>query len=236
MPAAATAPSPGPSFDCARAGTRVERAICADADLAAADRRLADLYRRQLATGDAAQLRRDQQDWLRQRNRCESEPNGGSRLRDCIATAIAQRTAVLEPPAPRRPAAVPFAYPAWEVTVTGERCAVARMGPRGRRLAIERDRSAPGDAAGVLRFIPGPDDRDLVRPGERVVFLADQQRIAAIVRDGDIFGAPGQEAAAAQAVAQARTLTVVRMLDSLLEVPLDGLGPALAEMRARCRD
>lgn len=119
--------------------------------------------------------------------------------------------------------------------MTGERCIVTRTGPRGRRLAIERDRSAPGDAAGVLRFTPGPADQDLVRPGERVVFLADQQRLAAIVRDGGILGSPGREAATARALAQARTLTVVRMLDSLLEVPLDGLDGALAEMRARCR-
>lgn len=213
----------------------MERAICADAGLAAADRRLAELYRRQLATGDAAQLRRDQQDWLRQRNRCESEPDGSSRLRDCVAAAIAQRTAVLDPPPRPRPAAAPFAYPAWEVTVTRENCAVARTGPRGRRLAIERRRSASDDAPGVLRFTPGPTDEDLVRPGERVVFLADQQRLAAVVRDGGIVGTPGQEAAAAQALAQARTLTVVRMLDSLLEVPLDGLEAALAKMRERCR-
>ena len=172
---------------------------------------------------------------MRQRNRCESEPDNSGRLRDCIAAAIAQRTAVLDPQPRPRPVAAPFAYPAWEVTVTGERCAVARTGPRGRRLAIERSRAAPDDAPGLLRFIPGPNDEDLVRPGERVVFLADQQRLAALVRDGAIVGAPGQEAAAARAVAQARTLNVVRMLDSLLEVPLDGLDAALAEMRARCR-
>ena len=34
----------GPSFDCARASTRVEDMLCTDADLAAHDRRAAALY------------------------------------------------------------------------------------------------------------------------------------------------------------------------------------------------
>ena len=38
-----------PSFDCARAGSAVEKSICAHDDLARMDRQLADLYRRSLA-------------------------------------------------------------------------------------------------------------------------------------------------------------------------------------------
>ncbi len=54
-----------PSFDCARASTRVERLICADEELAHADVRMADLYRRRLSSpaGDADLLRTGQVTW-----------------------------------------------------------------------------------------------------------------------------------------------------------------------------
>ena len=86
----AAAPSPG--FDCQQAEKVVEHWICASPALMQADQRLNDTYRAALAKpdGDAAlaALRVDQQRWLRQRNRCESQ--------DCVAAAYAQRTVELQ--------------------------------------------------------------------------------------------------------------------------------------------
>ncbi len=222
----------------------METAICADAGLADADRRMSDLYRQRLAAAGesgAARVRQEQQAWLRRRAECERQPDAAGALRGCIAGAIAERIAALKPPdaaaAPPLPApAAPatFAYGPWQVTADADRCAVSRTGPQGRRLAIERPRDAVPGFPGTIAFHPGPRDAGLVQPGDRVVLLADLQRLPARVRDGAIVGTPGQEEAAARALAAARTLSVVRMLDRLIEVPLEGLPAAMADMRARC--
>lgn len=59
------------SFDCGRAGTRVERAVCADRDLAAADRVLADAYEsvRRRAGGRGAAIQAAQRRWVAERDR-----------------------------------------------------------------------------------------------------------------------------------------------------------------------
>jgi uncharacterized protein len=64
---------PGPSFDCTRAATPAERAICADEGLAKLDKQLAKLYAQTLvAAADAPALRRAQTRWLRERDKCSS--------------------------------------------------------------------------------------------------------------------------------------------------------------------
>lgn len=96
--ALAAAEPPAASFDCARAASASEKAICADDRLAAADRRLGQLY---------AELQRDERDrdtrrdaqraWLRQR---DSDCGGNTgclhgsyevRLRELLAQAPALR-------------------------------------------------------------------------------------------------------------------------------------------------
>ena len=59
-----------PSFDCARAGSKVEREICGEyaSDLRAADREIASLYRQ--AKEHDAGVRASQRAWLKQRNLC----------------------------------------------------------------------------------------------------------------------------------------------------------------------
>ncbi|MBW8810480.1 MAG: DUF1311 domain-containing protein [Lysobacter sp.] len=66
--AQAASPAPRPSFDCARASSQVERAICADPRLARADAELARVYRSSLAGLDApaAAALRDEQRWFLQ--------------------------------------------------------------------------------------------------------------------------------------------------------------------------
>jgi len=56
-----------PSFDCATARKPVERAICADPELASEDKSMAELFRRALEVLDATNaqaLRADQRGWL----------------------------------------------------------------------------------------------------------------------------------------------------------------------------
>lgn len=73
-PVTATAPPIAPSFDCAKAGTDVERLICSSQELARADAELAPLYRAALASAPDKQAFRDEgKDWIRLRNGCYDE-------------------------------------------------------------------------------------------------------------------------------------------------------------------
>lgn len=75
-----------PSFDCARAGTRGEIAVCSDSGLAALDVNMAAQYRRSLASASPAQrqaLQSTRDRFLAYRDRC---PN-----RQCMAEAYTGR-------------------------------------------------------------------------------------------------------------------------------------------------
>jgi uncharacterized protein YecT (DUF1311 family) len=70
---------PSPSFDCAKAKTPTEKAICGDFDLAGLDRSVAKAYRDavQSQAAAAAELRKSQAEWLKERDACASKT-------DCI--------------------------------------------------------------------------------------------------------------------------------------------------------
>ncbi len=72
------------SFDCARAGTSIEKMICADPELSALDGSLALRYKKVLeAARSPSVLREEQRLWLREvRNRCIDVP--------CLRTAYMQ--------------------------------------------------------------------------------------------------------------------------------------------------
>lgn len=87
---ASLAHAAGPSFDCTRVTSRVNRMICASPELSALDRQLADHYRVLLAQSgsEAAALRREQAQWLHEvRDPCRDVA--------CIAQAYAVWDAVL---------------------------------------------------------------------------------------------------------------------------------------------
>lgn len=81
----------GPSYDCARAATSVEKTICLpdNSDLADADRTLASIY------GEVRQSRpeavADQRQWLKQRDACMAKEFPS----DCLRTAYSERRGVL---------------------------------------------------------------------------------------------------------------------------------------------
>lgn len=65
--------SDGPSFECKRARTSVDKTICADAQLAALDRQLADLLAHALErSSEPGEIKRAQRQWLRERNACKA--------------------------------------------------------------------------------------------------------------------------------------------------------------------
>jgi uncharacterized protein YecT (DUF1311 family) len=82
-------PPPGASFDCKKAATRVEKLICADAELSALDGKLAQAYRRAVSISPRPDsLRSDQATWLaRERGACKDAP--------CIRKAYGARLAAL---------------------------------------------------------------------------------------------------------------------------------------------
>lgn len=81
-----------PTFDCAKAEWKVEKLVCQDGNLARMDREVERLYRLALrgshmTTTRAAELRRDQKNWVRDRNECWK----GIDLRQCTMTSYARR-------------------------------------------------------------------------------------------------------------------------------------------------
>ena len=86
-----------PGFDCARASTPIERAVCSNAELVAADRAMAQAYAGLLAKlgGPAREhLMADQARWLANRERaCVGEP---ADVEDCLAARYRDRTSLLK--------------------------------------------------------------------------------------------------------------------------------------------
>lgn len=88
---------PAQAFDCAKATTEVERAICADPDLVALDARVAAAYDAVKALSSADQrimLEKAQLRWIARRGKTCPEAEEG--LPACIANMIRDRLALLE--------------------------------------------------------------------------------------------------------------------------------------------
>jgi len=81
------------SFDCKKAGTVVEKAICNNVQVSEADGKLGDIYsqlKKSLSKAEFKQLKVDQRDWLKKRNTC-----GGDTL--CLMQMYEQRISELSP-------------------------------------------------------------------------------------------------------------------------------------------
>lgn len=249
---APAAAADGPSFDCAKATTRVERAICATPALAALDREIAGhiVGRLRGASPERAEaVRREQRAWLRSRNECERHAAGGNEIGLCLQVAMTARAVALRPPAPASPPQAPAAAPVpprearppiaagpWSVVEADGSCAIERAAAAGRRLLVERRRDAPAADPGAIAFLPGPRDAGLIEPGDRVVLIVDQERLPAAVSGEPlrIVVAPAHAASAMRALARGRELIVVRQIDTLLRVPLDGFPAAFRDLAGRC--
>ena len=90
--AAFNSPALGASFDCAKAGTAVEKTICGDAELSSLDEHLGRYYVVALeqAGAGAACLKSDQRSWVKTiRNPCGADAQ-------CLSAAYLQRLAALD--------------------------------------------------------------------------------------------------------------------------------------------
>lgn len=74
------------SFDCTKAATQVEKAICTNSLLSELDTRMANAY--DLARWRIPEVKQEQRNWLAQRNTCTSD--------DCLAAAYQGRIMALE--------------------------------------------------------------------------------------------------------------------------------------------
>ncbi len=104
LAAAPAAAESGPSFDCAKAASKVERQICDDWMLSSYDRSLAELYkglRAELDSKGQETLKAEQRAWLKQeRNACETakataETDAEGARAACLYTAYEGRLLVL---------------------------------------------------------------------------------------------------------------------------------------------
>ena len=111
-PAQNASPSPsneGPSFPCASASGDVEKLICADAGLAALDRKLAATWAEAEKKADPPMPRTaiaEQQTWIEGRNACSKE----SDPRACVRSRYTMRIAGLQARYKLVPAIGPVAY------------------------------------------------------------------------------------------------------------------------------
>ncbi len=90
---ASAAPAAGPSFNCARATSSDERAVCRSQALSAQDRQLARLYRdvqHCTAMGGKGANIDDQLDWLKARERCGAD-------RACLSNLYRARISYFAP-------------------------------------------------------------------------------------------------------------------------------------------
>jgi uncharacterized protein len=111
--AAFTSPAPAASFDCAKAGTAVEKAICGDAALSGLDEHLGRYYAAALeaAGTGAACLKGDQRSWVKtMRNACGADAQ-------CLSAAYLERLAALDGFQPGASALKNIALPAAPVMV-----------------------------------------------------------------------------------------------------------------------
>jgi uncharacterized protein len=145
--AAPAAEDASPAFDCAQASRPAERWVCADADLARADRQLSSAYEilTQRWEKDLA-LRREQRRWLRERNACADAA--------CVAAAYAARNAVLQQALAQVPDLGPFP---WVEPPAGSAFRIANIDDT-RALAIRLPAFAERRTL-QWEFYPDPTDR-----------------------------------------------------------------------------
>jgi len=87
---AAAFPASAASFDCDKANTDVERAVCADKQLSALDERLADAYRNTVSALGKLNIKADQREWANSRAACAKE-----KFNECLNQSYTDRINLL---------------------------------------------------------------------------------------------------------------------------------------------
>jgi uncharacterized protein len=105
----ACAQDAAPSFDCAKAAGTVEELVCHDSELAALDRRMAEVYaqaQKEWPENVAAEQRALQRGWIKGRNDCWKAKN----VKECVMTSYQQRVVELQIQSGQLQAATPTSY------------------------------------------------------------------------------------------------------------------------------
>lgn len=165
--ASAANPSEGPSFDCGRVTSKVNRLICADASLLALDRKLADDFAATLHQGgvDPKALQAEEDLWLKTvRNRCTDAAclSRAYSARDQAVLDLSARAASPAAFAETRPFPAPAAILASARALIGKPCGASPASP-------------PPGFSRVKGFLPVVGRGALVAPfqsrGTRFAFL-----------------------------------------------------------------
>ena len=200
MTICAGAPASGQSFDCAKASSATETAICVSEALRAADERLARTFGSAISAADAdtaARLRSEQRIWLAERNGCASQ---GSTINDCLVRTYRSRIAALAGTAttPTVAAALPAGPPPGVATLT--RGSVPAVGESSTFLKVDvpgrfsiRASSKTGVALQLVDMIAGPGQiaGDAGSKDGRLDLLLDKgvyklRTFGAPIADGDV--------------------------------------------------
>lgn len=73
------------SFDCKKAATKVEKAICDNKELSGLDDEMAATYKLALTKGNVSTIKSAQKDWLQTRNSCATNNSGmNANINECI--------------------------------------------------------------------------------------------------------------------------------------------------------
>lgn len=87
---AAALPAFAASFDCAKAQTDVEKAVCADKQLSALDDQLASTYRYAIAALGKLDITSDQREWANNRTACDK-----AKFNECLSQSYTDRIDIL---------------------------------------------------------------------------------------------------------------------------------------------
>jgi uncharacterized protein YecT (DUF1311 family) len=228
-----------PGFDCAKATTPVEQTICANQDMADADRRMTEQFAARLkATADAAALRQEQRAFLQDRARCADDEPGhpADERKRLVGSCIYDLTAG------RSDELTPGDRAAWAVFADGklpDRTCSLRFGHDGSD-AVELERHA-GDAP-VLRFTEFVFRfASLLKATDKASFEVDGTEFPATVTippgSDDlptIAAAVDDRSALLHALASGRMLRVKRNGKVVFRAPLASFSEADAQTRQAC--
>lgn len=254
--AQAAAPEIKAGFDCRKASTQVEKAICGDADLAARDRRMSEIYIALLKAqpGDTA-LRGDQRAFVAERSACAAPERGAPVRADALDNCI------------------------WDLTTSRGDALARRATEAGLAKALKLDSPDPAwdaftDGAGKALTCTAHDGHDgsdgvsvIRRPGDTgpgaVAFEEFAYKGVGVLRDGDsvaftvggktfpgtvaidpadrgpdrrfrILAAPDQAPSLLTAMQSGGMLRVVRNGKVIFRAPLDGFAAVYLKTGTDC--
>lgn len=242
------APAIRAGFDCARAASVVEKAICADAGSAELDR--------QMAAAFSAVLRRDPQQagiwrasqrrFLALRNACAApergHPPSQAALYSCIGDLTRARRDALRRAGDDRHAAAPWI--ALRATDEGGQvqCA-ARSGADGSDTLLVQRRPGTAGAGRVIFAEFAAEGVGVLRPGDTAGFAVDGAMFPAQLAIDPPSAGPDRrfrilagkdDAALVAAMKTGRELRVLRNAKTVFLAPLAGFAPIYAKAMAAC--